>query len=107
MAVPLIIEAIGNISEQMTGETDSKAIGLELIGLFKREDNRHSYLNTVIAERQGVIVGVMVLYSSNKATELDANLVIVRETGGYPHYFNRQDEYYVMLCVHQNFVDKV
>ncbi|MGB2991533.1 MAG: GNAT family N-acetyltransferase, partial [Paenisporosarcina sp.] len=69
-AVPLIIEAIGSIAEQMTGETDATAIQQELIHLFKCEDNRHSYLKTVIAERDDAIMGVMVLYSGFEAIQL-------------------------------------
>lgn len=75
VAVPLILEAIGNISEQMTGETEPVAVMQELIQLFKREDNRHSYLSTCIAEKDDVIMGVMVLYSGVDAIQLDANLV--------------------------------
>ena len=49
-AIPLIMEAIGDISMQMTGETEEVAITKEFIHLFTRTDNRHSYLNTYIAE---------------------------------------------------------
>jgi len=107
-AVPLIIDAIGEIAEQMTGETDSKAVERELIGLFKREDNRHSYLHTVVAERDGVLTGVMVLYSGIDAIELDANLVnwirnkTDKEIVIPPEA--RQDEFYIdTVCVHADY----
>jgi len=107
-AVPLIIDAIGNIAEQMTGETDSSAVHQELIQLFQREDNRHSYLKTVIAEGDDVIMGVMVLYSGLEATQLDANLVnwLRKKTGDNidipPEA--RSDEYYIdTVCVNPNY----
>ncbi|MEG0380735.1 MAG: GNAT family N-acetyltransferase, partial [Kurthia sp.] len=46
--VPLIIDAIGDIANRLTGEQEPAAIERELAVLFKREDNRHSYLNTFV-----------------------------------------------------------
>ncbi|MGB5945425.1 GNAT family N-acetyltransferase [Paenisporosarcina sp.] len=107
-AVPLIIEAIGSIAEQMTGETDATAVQQELIHLFKCEDNRHSYLKTVIAERDDAIMGVMVLYSGFEAIQLDANLVnwLRKKTGDNivipPEA--RSDEYYIdTVCVNPTY----
>jgi len=108
VAVPLIIDAIGNIAEQMTGEYDSESVERELITLFNREDNRHSYLTTVVAEREGLVAGVMVLYSGKKAIELDMNLVnwLNNKTGEdivIPPEA-RYDEYYVdTVSVHPDF----
>jgi len=73
-AIPLIMEAIGDISMQMTGETEEVAISNEFIQLFRRTDNRHSYLNTYIAEMNGHVAGVLVFYNSEQAIILDANL---------------------------------
>jgi ribosomal protein S18 acetylase RimI-like enzyme len=108
IAVPFILEAIGNIAEQMTGETEPAAVKQELIQLFKREDNRHSYLSTCIAERDNVIMGVMVLYSGVDAIQLDANLVnwLRMKTGDnivIPPEANI-DEYYIdTVCVNPEF----
>lgn len=108
VAVPLIIEAIGNIAEQMTGENDSIAVERELIGLFNRRDNRHSYLTTVVAERDGDVAGVMVLYSGKRAIELDTNLEnwLRTKTGEdivIPPEAHR-DEYYIdTVCVNPDF----
>ncbi|HLG26228.1 MAG TPA: GNAT family N-acetyltransferase [Paenisporosarcina sp.] len=108
VAVPLIIDAIGNIAEQMTGETDVTAVEDELIQLFKREDNRHSYLSTYIAEKDNDIMGVMVLYSGLDAIQLDASLVtwLRNKTGDNivipPEA--RIDEYYIdTVCVNPAF----
>lgn len=73
-AIPLIMEAIGDISMQMTGETEEAAITNEFIQLFIRTDNRHSYLNTYIAEMNGHVAGVLVFYTAEQAVVLDANL---------------------------------
>ena len=73
-AIPLIIEAIGDISIQMTGETEEADITKEFIQLFTRTDNRHSYLNTYIAEMNGHVAGVLVFYTAEQAIILDANL---------------------------------
>lgn len=111
IAVPLIIDAIGEIAEQMTGETDPKAVERELIGLFNREDNRHSYLNTFVAECEGAVVGVMVLYSGIDAIELDSHLVDwLRSKTGEDIIIPpeaRPDEYYIdTVCVHPEFRGK-
>ena len=73
-AIPLIIEAIGDISMQMTGETKEAAIIKEFKQLFTRTDNRHSYLYTYIAEMSGQVAGVLVFYTAEQAITLDANL---------------------------------
>lgn len=73
-AIPLIIEAIGDISMQMTGETEEEEIIKGFIQLFTRTDNRHSFMNTYIAEIAGKVAGVLVFYSAEQAVILDANL---------------------------------
>lgn len=73
-AIPLIMEAIGDISMQMTAETEEAAITNEFIHLFTRTDNRHSYLHTYIAEMNGHVAGVLVFYTAEQALTLDANL---------------------------------
>ncbi len=108
MAVPLIIEAIGEISEQMTGETEPHAVRRELMGLFKREDNRHSYLQTIVVEHDYTVTACMVLYSGIKAIELDANLVqwLRNKTGEeiiIPPEAHRDEFYIDTVCVDSDF----
>ncbi|MBO1914344.1 hypothetical protein J4G37_57180, partial [Microvirga sp. 3-52] len=69
--VPLIIDAIGDIAERMTGEAEPLAIEQSLCELFRRDDNPHSYLYTYVAEIDGNIAGTMVLYSGEIAPQLD------------------------------------
>jgi len=73
-AAPLIIDAIGDIAKRMTGETEFEKVEEDLIVLFKREDNRHSYLHTYVAELDEKVAGIMVLYAGIDAPELDRNL---------------------------------
>ncbi|WP_019413013.1 GNAT family N-acetyltransferase [Paenisporosarcina sp. TG20] len=108
VAVPLIIEAIGEIAEQMTGETSPASVEQELVALFRREDNRHSYLHTVVAERQESVVAVMVLYSGIDALTLDENLIqwLYKKSGQLTSIppEARIDEYYIdTICVHPDF----
>ena len=72
-AVPLIIYAIGDIAERMTGEKEPLAIEQSLCELFRRGDNPHSYLYTYVAEIDGDVAGTMVLYSGEIAPQLDKN----------------------------------
>ena len=73
-AVPLIVEAIGDIAKRLTGETEMDRIMKSLENLFHENGNRHSYRFTYIAEVNGEVAGVMVLYPGDLATELDRNL---------------------------------
>lgn len=73
-AAPLIIEANGDISHRLTGETEPHKVEEEMCTLFKRDDNPHSHLYTYIAEINGDIIGAMVAYSGKEAIQLDQNL---------------------------------
>lgn len=74
LVAPLIVDAIDEIANRLTGEDEPKAILHSLEELFKRTDNRHSYQNTYIAEISGEIAGIMVVYGGDQAPTLDHNL---------------------------------
>lgn len=74
LAAPLIVDAIDEIANRLTGEEDSEKVLQMLDELFKRTANRHSYLNTYVAELDGEFAGVMVVYGGDKAETLDKNL---------------------------------
>ncbi|RUL47798.1 MULTISPECIES: GNAT family N-acetyltransferase [Lysinibacillus] len=105
---PLIYEAIGEIANRLTGESNYSNIINELEVLFKRTDNRHSYLNTYVAEDDQTkdILGIIVLYSGKDAAKLDNSLqqwlinknasIITIDVEAHP------DEFYVdTICVHE------
>lgn len=73
-AAPLIIDAIGDIAKQITGETEWESVEQGLCELFKRTDNRHSHLYTYVAELDNKVAGIMVLYPGQDAPALDQNL---------------------------------
>lgn len=106
---PLIYEAIGDIANRLTGETELAQILSTLEVLFRRTDNRHSYLYTYIAEHEVTrdILGILVLYNGQVGVELDVNLqrwleqknaaITSIDVEAYP------DEYYVdTICVHES-----
>ena len=102
--VPLIIDAIGDIANRLTGEQEHEAIERELTVLFKREDNRHSYLNTFVAVEDEKIVGILVYYNGKQAIEMDANLVNWLAAKNASNIIidkeAHEDEYYVdTICV--------
>lgn len=105
---PLIIDAIGEIANRITGEETEEKITAALIELFKREDNRNSHLNTYIAEHDGQVAGMMIIYGGDKAIELDAQLENWLASKNAPiqtiEVEARPDEYYIdTICVHPNF----
>ncbi|WP_339251708.1 GNAT family N-acetyltransferase [Sporosarcina sp. FSL W8-0480] len=73
-AVPLIMDAIGEIANWLTGATEDEMVAERLRELFMRTDNRHSYLNTYIAEMSDHMVGIIVLYPGEDSSMLDCNL---------------------------------
>ena len=102
--VPLIIDAIGDIANRLTGEHVPEAIERELAVLFKREDNRHSYLNTFVAVEDEKILGILVSYNGEEVLALDANLVNWLAAKNAPNITidkeAHEDEYYVdTICV--------
>lgn len=107
-AVPLIVEAIGDIAKRLTGESDWKQVEYTLNKLFHRNDNRHSYRFTYIAELKGEVAGVMVLYPGDVAEELDANLAeMLKRKGAFSSVIDKEalpGELYIdTICTAQGF----
>ena len=102
--VPLIIDAIGEIANRLTGEQTASMVEQELTVLFKREDNRHSYLNTFVAVEGEQVLGILVYYNGEQAIQMDSNLVKWLEEKNAPSIAidqeAHQDEYYIdTVCV--------
>lgn len=97
-AAPLIAQAIGDIAQHMTGETEQEAVLQGLAALVEGNNTRHSYRYTHIAERDGEVAGVLVLYFGADALELDQNLQAALLKKGYrlpiePEAYS--DEWYI------------
>lgn len=102
--VPLIIDAIGEIANRLTGEQTASMVEQELTELFRREDNRHSYLNTYVAVEGEQILGILVYYNGEQAITMDANLVKWLKEKNAPSITidkeAHEDEYYIdTVCV--------
>ena len=74
LIAPLIYDAIGDIAKRLTGESDEANIISALTELVTRENNRHSYLYTYIAENADNLLGIAVLYDGKTGKKLDAQL---------------------------------
>lgn len=106
---PLIMEAIGEIANRLTGEETSSAIETTLLELFQREDNRHSYLNSYVAIDDGndEVLGILVLYSGQDAIQMDQNLSKwLEQKNATTSRIDAEayvDEFYIdTICVHPN-----
>lgn len=107
-AVPLIVEAIGDISKRLTGEKEESKVEESLVELFHRNDNRHSYRYTTIAEINDEVAGIMVLYPGDIASELDANLSsLLKQKGSIETGIDEEalpgEMYIDTICVDQRF----
>lgn len=105
---PLIIDAIGDIANRITGEESPEKIIASLIELFERTDNRNSHLNTYVAEFDGKVAGMMILYGGDKAIHLDAQLERWLVAKNAPiqtiEVEARPDEFYIdTICVNPDF----
>ena len=60
---PLIYDAIGDIANNLTGQDALPEILASLAQFVTEKTNRHSYLNTFVAEQNDdEILGIVVLY---------------------------------------------
>ena len=108
--VHLIYEAIGQIANRLTGESKEAQVLEKLIELFKRNDNRHAYTNTYVAEHTETkdIMGIIVLYSGKDGVLFDQNLQNWLKVKNAPvHSIDLEahpDEFYIdTLCVDQQY----
>jgi ribosomal protein S18 acetylase RimI-like enzyme len=72
-AVPLVMQAIGDIAFVLTGTTDSQEAPSVLNEFFSHEDNRVSYQNALVMKEEGELGGA-ILYDGAKARELGVPL---------------------------------
>ena len=96
---PLIYDAIGEIANQLTNQStiDGAIAGIQT--LIEHTDNRHTYLNTYVAEESGQLLGVIVLYDGATGNKLDAKHARAYNIQIDPEAY--EDEYYIdTVCVH-------
>jgi ribosomal protein S18 acetylase RimI-like enzyme len=73
-ALPLILQAIGDITFVLTGTTDGQEAASILNEFFEQEGSRISYQNALVMEEEGELIGVAIFYDGAKARELDVPL---------------------------------
>lgn len=97
---PLIYDAIGKIANELTNTTtmDDAINGIQT--LVEHTNNRHTYLNTFVAEENGQLLGIIVLYDGATGNRLDAQHAVEYNIDIDPEAYD--DEYYIdTICVHQ------
>lgn len=100
---PLIYDAIGDIANNLTGEHALPKVLAALEQYVTETTNRHSYLNTFVAEQQNEIVGIVVLYDGRLGYKLDRQLELQLSKRGIQTTLDveaHMDEYYIdTICV--------
>ena len=109
-AAHLIYEAIGEIAHRLTGEHKETHVLEKLVELFKRTDNRHSYINSYVAEQPTTkeLLGIIVLYNGQDGIIFDQNLQNwLKQKNAPVHSIDIEahpDEFYIdTLCVNKQF----
>lgn len=98
---PLIYDAIGEIANQLTNQSTFEGAISGIQTLIEQTNNRHTYLNTYVAEEHGQLLGVVVLYDGATGNKLDAE-----HARAYKIDIDveaHHDEYYIdTVCVHSS-----
>ena len=68
---PLIYDAIGDIANNLTGQDTLPEVLASLAQFVTETANRHSYLNTFVAEQNDEVLGIVVLYDGQLGYDLD------------------------------------
>ncbi|KAA0766980.1 GNAT family N-acetyltransferase [Bacillus sp. SH5-2] len=75
LVAPLLYNALHEIAEKITGSTVEANVLRGLEKWFVQENNRLSYENCLVAEQDGKVVGVIVVYHGSDAEQLDAPII--------------------------------
>lgn len=97
-AAPLIVNAIGEIANHMTAEQEQEAVLEKVEAMVRGEHTRHSYRFTYIAEMDGAVAGLLVLYHGSKAEALDRYLYNELKKRGHDRTIEAEahlDEWYI------------
>lgn len=70
-AAPLLLAAMQGIAYQLTGASEESEVLGQLTKLFHIEDNRLSYQNVLVKEKEGNLAGVLLAYHGSEAVRLD------------------------------------
>ncbi|OCS86596.1 acetyltransferase [Caryophanon tenue] len=102
---PLIVDAIGDIANRLTGEEQPDKVLATLEELITKTNNRHSYAHTFVAKDGAQIVGIAVLYDGATGRTLDRQLEQYLAAHGKDIIIDveaHDDEFYIdTVCVHE------
>lgn len=109
IAAELMHLAIHDIAEQLTGEEKTEKIREILADFFRSEENRLSYQNTLVADIEGEVAGIVLTYLGEDAGRLDEPILErLREKGkqldiSLDKEADEGDFYIDTVCVHSDF----
>ncbi|HDX9580754.1 GNAT family N-acetyltransferase [Bacillus cytotoxicus] len=97
---PLLYNALHEIAEKLTGGTNETEVLEGLEYWFTKKENRLSYENCFVAERDGKAVGIIVSYHGSDATKLDNRIVkrlrdVKQDSSIILEKEAEEDEYYI------------
>ncbi|MHA6485400.1 GNAT family N-acetyltransferase [Paenibacillus sp. strain BS8-2] len=72
--LPLLLSAIGNIAYTLSGSKDEVLTRSVLRAYIAGDNSRLSYRNIIVDRQEGVIAGMLIAYSGDKADELDKEI---------------------------------
>jgi ribosomal protein S18 acetylase RimI-like enzyme len=108
-AAELIYLAIDDIAERLTGQTKPENIRKTLSTFFREENNRLSYQNTIVADINGEVAGLVITYPGEDSLKLDEPFlnILKRNKRNQNISFDKEadeGDYYIdTLCVSPKF----
>lgn len=108
-AAELIHIAIGDIAEKLTGQTKTENVTKTLADFFREENNRLSYVNTIVADVLDEAAGIVITYPGEDASTLDEPLLNRlrakrrNENITFDKEADEGDFYIDTLCVHERY----
>ena len=97
-AAPLIVNAIGSIANHMTAEEEPRAVLGKVEAMVRGQKTRHSHRYTYVAEADGSVAGLLVLYHGSEAEALDRYLYDELKKQGHDRTIEPEahlDEWYI------------
>ncbi|GHO89585.1 GNAT family N-acetyltransferase [Dictyobacter formicarum] len=100
LVVPLFIQAMDDIASTLAGSEQPHEVQAFMTTFFQLPGNRLSYQNTLVAEEDQQVVGVLILYHGNQAAALDQPIIArLRELKNDPNITldkeAEEDEWYI------------
>lgn len=107
-AVPLLMQAMGELSYMFSGTMDAEETIKTLENFFIEETTRTSYKNSIVYEEDNAVCAVMVFYGGDQREKLDRGILDhLKKTKNPLNYLDREcfdNELYIdSVAVNKNF----